>query len=323
MFFFCVRFLNSAKISSMLKLPRINLDASRISRFSEGEEIMMPSSRSCTPPESKSRDSSSNDMNCASTPLLPTLSQCPSVSSEHTGRCVASQDSLDSPFFVHAGSEGNLVAADITDHSSRAQRLLKLATLESQQVDQGAALLKSSKNPQFPSSSIQISPLLSPLVISPFQSFSRNSSMSPSSVPLRNLKCLEISFPDSRPYSPGETNEASSLNLRKKALTPMNLLRGMSKTPSPGHHHCSPKNMSLPPMSINSSSTSPSSFFSTTPHNAYHSNNISCTWCATTRSVDSAMTDEEVQETVKQAIALALEEQDEAIEEDESETIYA
>lgn len=301
----------------MPRLPQINSVASKTSRLFESEDMMFSYSGPCTPLESESRSRSSNDINRASSPSLPTISNCHSVSSEHTDGSVTSQDSLDSPFFMRSPLKGSQVAADGSKQFNRSQRLLA-SSPGSQQLDRGAEVLKSSKNPQFSSSSKRLSPTLSPLVISPYQPCSRNPSMSPSSVPLSNLKCLETFFPDSRPYSPGEMNEVSSLNLRKKALTPMNLLRGMRQTPSP-HNRSSSKQSALLPMSTNTSS-SPSSFFTTTPHHSYHSNSVYSSWCATSRSVDSAMTDEEVEETVKHAIAVALKEKDEeSLEEDESE----
>lgn len=119
--------------------------------------------------------------------------------------------------------------------------------------------------------------LLAPLHISPC-SCARQPSMSPSSIPLRNIRSLDLY--DSRPRSPADNEEVSSLNLRKKALTPLSILR-----------------------SVHAASPSPTSNKGLSPKtNAFN-------WCSSFRSdTESIMSEQEVEHTIKQAIAASLEE---------------
>lgn len=316
-------------------LPLIFADASKLSRNSECGDILSATSRSSWSPRGSITNSISIDGHEAhDSTYLPPISNCPSLTSERTDGSIASQDSMESPYSLSRCMDGNLAAIEesffCADPTSQKQPCPGLQVDVEQHY--GAALLNSSRPPQIASTSLRLSAMLSPLMISPYQqshsSYSRNSSMSPSSVPLRNLRCLESTFPDMRPHSPGEADEVSSLNLRKKALTPTNLLRAAA---TPTHNRISPRPRptSLPIMSSSRNLLiSPSSVHSASPRcsifsvNSIHSSNLCnfqggrpVSWCATARSDDSAMTGAEVEETVKHAIAVALEE--EAIEEEE------
>jgi hypothetical protein len=305
--------------------------------FADSSKLLRNYRSSSSPQELNSVSSSMEGCEALDSSCLSPLSKGPSLMSERTDGTIASQDNMESSYSlsrcIDRGLAANEESLSCNDSKSHTQVCPELQ-VEAEE-HHGATLLNSKRPPQMESTSMRLPTMLSPLAISPYQqpqsSFGRNASMSPSSVPLRNLKCLELTFSDMRPHSPGEADEVSSLNLRKMALTPMNLLRTAA---TPTNNRVSPRtrSVSLPIMSSNSNSlVSPSSFYSISPCcsvsslNNIHSHlscnlpgSMSTSWCATTRSDDSAMTDAEVEDTVKQAIAVALEEEDvEAIDEEE------
>lgn len=321
----------------MLKLPVLQCD---ISNSVKGNSL--PSSRSATPPQINNRSPANNYRD--DTSALPVvLTKSYSTLSENTDGSGTSADSYESPSILSRSLEAGMPNTSGVPLSLRAQQLLQSSTsstdtnflLPSKQP--GATISPSTGTRTMPATT------LAPLVISPYQqplysasfSFSRNSSMSPSSIPLKNVKSLEITFPDNvRPYSPGESEEVSSLNLRKKALTPMNILRNMRRTPSPSPsafqqhsmHRISPKQQGVYPSPLYAASNGShsSSHYSMVLNNnnntfAETPTNNSSYWSASSQSDDTVMTDAEVEETVKQAIALALvEEIDENQEENAS-----
>lgn len=323
----------------MLKLPALQCD---LSNSVKGNSL--PSSRSATPPQINNRSPANNYRE--DTSALPVvLTKSYSTLSENTDGSGTSADSYESPSILSRSLEAGMPNTSGTPLSLRAQQFLQSSTSSTENN-----FLLPSKQPSAtisPSTGTRTMPAttLAPLIISPYQqplysssfSFSRNSSMSPSSIPLKNVKSLEITFPDNvRPYSPGESEEVSSLNLRKKALTPMNILRNMRRTPSPSPnafqqhsmHRISPKQQGVypSPLYATSNGSHSSSHYSMvlnnnnicaeTPTNNHNSSNY---WSASSQSDDTVMTDAEVEETVKQAIALALvEENDEDQEENAS-----
>lgn len=233
-----------------------------------------PKPRSPRQDEAGQRSRSQSAGGSSSPSLLPTLTKSDSARSEQTDHSYVSTDSFEPSFSAVVEP----VALSF-DHSV--------------------------------STALRFFPTLSPLVISPATSLSRNPSMSPSSVPLRSLKCLET-FPDHRPHSPGDAEQTSSLSLRKKALTPMNLLRSAaSRTPpqvSPRGDgvsvfapRASPQHTSPP---VHPGRLLPHGSLSAAAPLAASA----APYIALSHSEDSALTDAEVEETVKHAIALTLRE---------------
>lgn len=207
--------------------------------------------------------------------LLPTLTKSDSARSEQTDHSYVSSDSFE-PSLAAAAAES---VATSFDHSAS-------------------------------TAALRFFPTLSPLVISPATSLSRNPSMSPSSVPLRSLKCLET-FPDHRPHSPGDAEQTSSLSLRKKALTPMNLLRSAASRTPP---QVSPRGDGVSVFAPRASPqhTSPPVYPGRLPHGSLSAAAPlvvpAASYIALSHSEDSALTDAEVEETVKHAIAVTLRE---------------
>lgn len=207
--------------------------------------------------------------------LLPTLTKSNSALSEQTDHSYVSTDSFE-PFAASAGPAVEAVALF---------------------------------DPSASSGPLRFFPTLSPLVISPATSLSRNPSMSPSSVPLRSLKCLET-FPDHRPHSPGDAEQTSSLSLRKKALTPMNLLRSAASRTPP---QVSPRGdgvIAFAPRASPLHTSPPAHSGRLLPHASQSAAAPlvapAAVCIALSQSEDSALTDAEVEETVKHAIAVTL-----------------